>query len=605
VEHILTDRFTVRFADGVDDARAREFLLREFKAVDVERDKRRPAKYRFRIESNTPLQNLQSINAWYVMDPNTKVWRGRHPVKSAYPNFRRIYPLRNAPRKIRPASDGQAQVEPSDVFGVTDCSVSGAGGSQPNDTYFPNQWALQNTGTNATPAVGIAGADVRAVDAWGFTIGSESIRIAVIDIGMDIHHEDLAEKTLPGETAPPGGNPDAEYGDSSHGTAVAGVAAAITGNVDGIAGVDHNARLIPVRVGYSSSEGWSTSFEAQAIDTAAALGANVIINSWNDYAGGSDSEDLNEAIRDALREDRVVVFSAGNHKRVDCLLGNSSCIKAVRYPGTLAASDTTADKIYENALIVVSATNQQDQFQTIAGETVIAPSNNTGIDKWGSSRGPAVTVAAPGTRLYTTAIPAPPNEDGSEPQNNGYACFSGTSAAAPLVGGAAALLLSLYPDSTSSEIKTWLQEGADDPPSSYGGLADPNDFYGHGRLNIAGAIDAAAVNVDLRVEHPLSPFQTDETRWITARVTRDGQPVSGATVRFSPGPPIWWRPVSVDPRSAVTDANGDANATVTRSRWPALYATVSASVAGNSDSARLSFSRAWTLISARWSAWFN
>jgi subtilisin family serine protease len=59
----------------------------------------------------------------------------------------------------------------------------------PNDPYFyPQQWALSNTGTYAG---GSAGADIHAAGAWDFTVGSRSVAVAVLDTGIDYTHQDL------------------------------------------------------------------------------------------------------------------------------------------------------------------------------------------------------------------------------------------------------------------------------------------------------------------------------------------------------------------------------------------------------------------------------
>ena len=60
-------------------------------------------------------------------------------------------------------------------------------GHTPNDPLFANQWGFLNNGT-----AGTAGADIKALDAWGIITGGNNAIVAVIDSGVDYYHEDLA-----------------------------------------------------------------------------------------------------------------------------------------------------------------------------------------------------------------------------------------------------------------------------------------------------------------------------------------------------------------------------------------------------------------------------
>ncbi len=95
----------------------------------------------------------------------------------------------------------------------------------PNDQYFYWQWALKNDGTsdhgNGTP-----GADIKATQAWDITTGSSSIKLAIVDGGMQTDHPDFAGRVS--------GDPS---DNDPHATAVAGIAAAQGNNDIGIAGV--------------------------------------------------------------------------------------------------------------------------------------------------------------------------------------------------------------------------------------------------------------------------------------------------------------------------------------------------------------------------------
>ncbi|MDZ7343203.1 MAG: S8 family serine peptidase, partial [candidate division KSB1 bacterium] len=129
----------------------------------------------------------------------------------------------------------------------------------PNDPFFNRQWYLKNDGQgNGTP-----GADIKATQAWDITTGSSSIKIAIVDGGMQTNHPDFTGRVT-GDT-----------GDNyHHGTAVAGVAAAQGNNGIGIAGVAWNVGII--------NEDYGSGFASEvaaAVTSAINRGANIINSS--------------------------------------------------------------------------------------------------------------------------------------------------------------------------------------------------------------------------------------------------------------------------------------------------------------------------------------
>ena len=91
-----------------------------------------------------------------------------------------------------------------------------------NDYYYTGSWHLNNTqqyGGWMTPD-----ADLDAPEAWDQTVGSSTVIIAVIDEGVDLTHEDLSAKLVPGYDATGGGSSGGPSGDDAHGTNVAGLA---------------------------------------------------------------------------------------------------------------------------------------------------------------------------------------------------------------------------------------------------------------------------------------------------------------------------------------------------------------------------------------------
>jgi subtilisin family serine protease len=189
--------------------------------------------------------------------------------------------------------------------------------STPNDPLFSNQWHLQNTGQGG----GTSGADARLPGAWDLETGDGSVVVAVIDDGVQTTHPDLPIFTNPGEI--PGNmtdddmngyvddvngwdffdndndaNPDLT-GPGSHGTAVAGVAAASGNNAVGVSGACQNCKILSARV-FDATTAASDSAFANAITYAGEL-ADVLNNSWG---GGSPVASISTAIQGAVANGR-------------------------------------------------------------------------------------------------------------------------------------------------------------------------------------------------------------------------------------------------------------------------------------------------------------
>ena len=292
--------------------------------------------------------------------------------------------------------------------------------SVPNDTSFSNLWAL-----NATNGV-----DINAPEAWDISTGSASVRVGVLDSGIDYNHPDLAgniwsnpNESLNGRDDDGNGFVDDvrgwDFADHDadpmdvlgHGTHVAGTIGAKGNNGRGITGVNWNVSLVPLRVLGADGSG-STADAANAIVYARSIGVTVINMS---FGGPYYSRMMAEAIGSS--PNTLFVAAAGNN--------NSDNDVTPSYPCNLA---------WENVLCV-AATNS-------SGER--ASYSNYGLS--------TVDLGAPGSYIYSTV-----------PGGN-YAWYSGTSMAAPHVAGAAALLSAAAPAAGSSQLKTALLAGA--APSS-------------------------------------------------------------------------------------------------------------------------------------------
>ncbi len=291
------------------------------------------------------------------------------------------------------SSAGVAAIEPDVRLQLldADCAVV-AGCAIPDDPGFPRQWYLNNgRRTIEPPGGGAPGADVDAPLGWSIESGSDAVKIAIIDTGIDPAQADVAPRIVSDQSlaADQGDAADA----SGHGTAVAGIAAAIPNNGAGIAGVAYRAGIVNIKV---VTDSHPRSVDCTAVAAAIVAAANAQARVINVSAGSPMPCALEaQAVAYAWTHGDVIVAAAGNG-------GNGQPI----YP---AAYDD---------VIAVGATDAFDRAAPF------------------SSRGAAwVDLAAPGVGIFTT-LPTYANSYGR--RDLGY--VSGTSFAAPMVSGAAALL---------------------------------------------------------------------------------------------------------------------------------------------------------------------
>jgi serine protease len=253
----------------------------------------------------------------------------------------------------------------------------------PNDPlYAEKQWNLKRVG---------------AETAWDYTCG-RGVTVAVIDTGVACFDKGPFSRgtDLAGTRCTAGYNfvdnsPDA-YDDHGHGTHVAGTIAQTTNNGVGAAGLAYCATLMPVKV--LSRQGFGTvAGVAEGIRFAADNGADVINMS---LGGPSSSRAIASAVKYALAKGVVVVAAAGNSGR--------SVGYPAAYPGVIA----------------VSATDANDKIA------------------WFSSRGPEVTIGAPGVGITQQTVC-----DGGKNKCEVFGTFNGTSMASPHVAGVVAMIESM------------------------------------------------------------------------------------------------------------------------------------------------------------------
>jgi len=333
-----------------------------------------------------------------------------------------------------------------------------------NDPNFNRQWALQNTGSslqfNGTP-----NEDMQVTDAWNYTQGSSDIKVAILDEGVDLDHPDLIDNLLPGfdgfgQTAGDAQNDDA------HGTACAGIVAAVANNNRGVAGVAPNCKIVPVRIAYSSGGYWVTSSStiANCINWAWNQGgADVLSNSWG---GGSSSSLISSAISNSVNNGRgglgaPVLFASGNSNN-----------NVVSYPASL------------NDVIAVAATSMCGERKN--------PNSCDGEFWWGANYGTAIDVGAPGVKIPTTDIAGGNGYNGGDYTNT----FNGTSSACPNAAGVMALILSADPNLNADQARFYLESTADKTGGyTYSTNANyPNGTWneqlGYGRVNARAALEA-------------------------------------------------------------------------------------------------------------------
>lgn len=304
--------------------------------------------------------------------------------------------------------------------------------------------------------------------AWAIQLGNPEIKIAVLDEGVDTEHEDLKAAIIGGFDAADGDSDQEPQPWDGHGTACAGLAAAIHGNGRGVQGIGGGCSLLAVRIAYSKLRGgaWviTNSGVRNAIDWASEHGADVLSNSWG---GGAPSSAIARAFENARVNGRggkgcVIVIAAGNDNR------------QLGFPANLPG------------LLVVSASNEYDEPKT--------PSSRDGEYWWGSSYGAEVCVAAPGVHNYTTDISGDGGYlTGALPDSNYIPDFNGTSSATPIVAGACGLVLSVNPQLTEAEVRQLIQESADKVGGDY--TNGKNLRMGYGRLNVLRAVQGARARI--------------------------------------------------------------------------------------------------------------
>jgi serine protease len=330
----------------------------------------------------------------------------------------------------------------------------------PNDTYYlPRQWDMYKTW------------GIRADHAWDATQGA-GVVVAVIDTGIT-NHSDLNANILPGydfigdaAVANDGDGRDSDASDpgdwvaanqcggshpaqnsSWHGTHVAGTVVAVANNAQGVAGVAHAAKVVPLRAlgtcgGYDSDIADAITWAAGGSVPGVPANPNPaeVIN-LSLGGQGACSTTTQSAINGAVGLGATLVIAAGNSNANTAGFSPANC----------------------NQVIAVGATT------------------NTGTRSGFSNYGSVVDLAAPGSSIFSTN-----NSGTTVPVSESYANKSGTSMSAPHVAGVVALVQSVSPlPRTPAQVEALVKGTATPFPST------PSQPIGTGIVNAQNAVNVA------------------------------------------------------------------------------------------------------------------
>lgn len=337
--------------------------------------------------------------------------------------------------------------------GTVDCSPPVAE-FIPNDPMFADQWGLQRIGVPR---------------AWQISTGSPDVVVAVIDEGVELGHPDLTlhPQSWNASTDTPDGSPT-----GNHGTACAGIVAARADNGIGVAGVAPGSQVMAI-----ATATWADVDIAEGLYFAADNGARVVSMSFGVYEswGIWDFDLIRDALQYAHDQGLVLVAASGNEDQA-----------LSRFPGD------------DSRTLCVGGSNRSDERKRSG--------DSSSENWWGACYGPAVDVVAPCLEIPTTDRLAGDGYDIGE-----YAPrFNGTSAATPHVAGLAALILSVAPELSATDVRRIIESTTDKiSPAMYAYATTAgkpsgtwHEEVGYGRVNAERALLAACAERSGAGERP-------------------------------------------------------------------------------------------------------
>lgn len=350
----------------------------------------------------------------------------------------------------------------------------------PNDTFYGDQWHLKNTGqTGATGVAGTAGEDLNVEKAWTTYKGSGQ-RIAIVDDGLDLLHEDIAANAVKADSwdyvtgAVPATN--LITGDFAHGTACGGLAAAVGNNGKGSVGVAMDADL----VGYNLLQSSNAANEADAMTRGKSVNS-VYSNSWG-AADGTGTLQPSSSTWQAAVHDGVTNGRGGKGVIYTWAAGNGWPYDRSDYDGQANYGEVIAVAALTDTGTASSYSEQGSNLLVSAfGGEFCATHALTTTD---------ITGAAGFNTTATAGV--------SDYANDSYTkCMNGTSGATPEVSGAVALILEANPNLTYRDVRLILATTArkNDPNQANWGVNGAglhiNDNYGYGAVDTLAAVNAA------------------------------------------------------------------------------------------------------------------
>lgn len=362
-----------------------------------------------------------------------------------------------------------------------------------------NSSSLNNSNNNVLSQWGLDMINIE--DAWTLVEGKDSVRIGIIDTGVDSDHEDLQDNlNLDYDVCFSPYYNTSMQDFSGHGTHVTGIIAA-TNNSFGINGVCKHASITPYRVvelPYLYEEPWNASACIQSLSDADSEDISVVnfSGSYFDY-----SNDFFEAFADYSG---LVVCAAGNFSQDNDLYPSNS------YPSTFPLDN----------IISVGASNEDD-----------LPAD---FSNYGEA---TVDLFAPGEDIFST-IPS-----------DSYDNYDGTSMAAPFVTGTIGLMKSINPNLSNYQIKSILLLTVDSS-EDYEGLC-----VSGGRLNSYAAVKASIPTLSYGNNGSVQNLETNDFQWYRLNTSNSGSYSISSTGNLNLSASLYLDPLS-NPISSASPDNG-------------------------------------------------
>lgn len=410
---------------------------------------------------------IQSVTEWDKTAPLHAEWNSLQKIAKAYGVHTVTHPFRSRSeamdRTFQFTFSEKEQIEVL-IKALSNLSFIEYAEKEPvfYPSYIPNDY-------NAGQQYYIGLMDVP--QAWDLTKGDTNVVIGVIDVAFMTGHQDLAANMFRNwieingtQGVDDDGNGyvddimgwDAGNGDNNtnplqvnnfdHGTHVAGCASAVADNNVGVAGIGFKCKISPIKAKSDQSISGSGLDATLAGMDYAVASRNVDIVNMSFGGAGGYSNTWQNLLDLAYQKGMIVIAAAGN-------------------------DNTLADTYYPasyNHVICVGATNANDQ------------------KSWFSNYGATIDVMAPGSSIKSTTL------WGINPPAGGYASWDGTSMAAPIVAGVAALMLSANPGLSPDALENCLKQSCENINAQNSGYIGQ---MGAGRVNAFQAVSCVIPSV--------------------------------------------------------------------------------------------------------------